>query len=169
MANPTYVLIQSTSLSSSQASVAFNSIPSTYTDLKLVISARTDRASLTDAISVSINGVATNQSSIYIEGTGSGAPASASLTSFRTQATGNTATASVFGNSEFYFLNYAGNTNKSASSDGVTENNGTNAYAWLVSNLWSQTAAITSLTVTDLNSANFLANSSFYLYGVKNA
>jgi hypothetical protein len=162
-----HVLLETIELTQSAASVTFDNIPQTgYTDLKLVISARTTRAEVTDAISLSFNGVATNQTSRYIEGVGSGNPGSNALTSFRTQATGATATANAFGNSEFYIPDYAGSTFKSASSDGVSENNATSAYAWIVSNLWSSTAAITSISVTNLNSANFVANSTFSLYGI---
>lgn len=165
----TFIKIAAVTVGSGGASsIDFTSIPSTYTDLVLKISARTTRASRTDAISLSFNGVATNQSSIYLEGTGSGA-ASGSLTSFRTLANGDTSTASTFGNSEYYIPNYAGSNFKSASSDGVSENNATNADAWLVANLWSSTAAITSITVTDLNSANFMQYSTATLYGIKNS
>jgi hypothetical protein len=148
------------------ASIDFTSIPSTYTDLVLKISARTTRSNYTDAISLSLNGVSTNQTSLYLEGNGS-STASGSLTSFRTIASSATATASTFGNSEYYIPNYAGSNNKSASSDGVSENNASDASAWLVANLWSQTAAITSISVTDLNSATFVQYTTATLYGIK--
>jgi hypothetical protein len=168
MAN-TYTLISSVTVGAGGASsIDFTSIPSTYTDLVLKISARTTRANEGDAISVSINGVATNQSSRSIEGSGS-ATGSSTFTSFRTQADGANATANTFGNSEFYFPNYAGSTNKSASADGVSENNATAAYAWLTANLWSSTAAINQITITDLNSATFVQYTTAYLYGVNNA
>jgi len=164
----TYIQIGSTVTvgAGGASSIDFTSIPSTYTDLVLKISARTTRsAQVSDAISVSINGVATNQTSLYLEGSGS-ATGSGTLTSFRTQATGAGATANTFGNSEFYFPNYAGSTNKSASSDGVSENNATAANAWLVANLWSQTAAINQITITDLNSATFVQYTTASLYGI---
>jgi hypothetical protein len=169
MAN-TYTLIASSTVGSGGASsIDFTSIPSTYTDLVLKISARTTRSGqFSDAISLSINGVSTNQSSRYLEGSGA-ATGSGTLSSFRTQATGATATANTFGNSEYYIPNYAGSAHKSASSDGVSENNATDASAWLVANLWSSTAAINQLTITDLNSATFVQYSTAYLYGVKNA
>lgn len=167
MAN-TYVKIGSTVTVGllGAASIDFSAIPSTYTDLLLKISARTTRADVTDAISLSLNGVATNQTSRYLEGPGSGTGGSGSLTSFRTQATGATATANTFGNSEFYIPNYAGSTFKSASSDGVSETNATAAYAWLVANLWSSTAAINQITITDLNGASFVQYSTASLYGI---
>jgi hypothetical protein len=165
----TFIKIASATVGSGGAStIDFTSIPSTYTDLVLKISARTTRSNYTDAISLSLNGVATNQTSIYLEGNGSSA-ASGSLTSFRTVASAANATADIFGNSEYYIPNYAGGNNKSASSDGVTENNASDASAWLVANLWSQTAAITSISVTDLNSATFLQYTTATLYGIKNS
>jgi hypothetical protein len=147
------------------STIDFTSIPSTYTDLVLKISARTTRASYTDAISLSLNGSAANQTSIFLAGNG-GSASSSTLGSFRTLATATTATANTFGNSEFYIPNYAGSTNKSASSDGVTEDNSATADAWLVANLWSQTAAINQITVTDLNSATFVQYSTATLYGI---
>jgi hypothetical protein len=52
--------------------------------------------------------------------------------------------------------------------DGVSENNGTGALDFFTANLWSDTAAITSITLTAA-SGSFVQHSSFYLYGVKNA
>jgi len=150
------------------ASIDFSSIPSTYTDLVLKISARTTRVDFSDAISLSINGSSANQTSRYLEGGGTAA-GSGSLSSFRTQASAATSTSNTFGNSEFYIPNYAGSNNKSASSDGVSENNATSASAWLVANLWSQTAAINQLTITDLNSATFVQYTTATLYGIKNS
>ena len=162
-----FVLLEKITVGAAGASsVTFSGIPQTgYTDLVLKISARTTRAHIVDAISLSFNGVATNQTSIYLEGNG-GSANSNSLASFRTLANGANSTSSTFGNSEYYIPNYTGSTFKSASSDGVAENNASDGYGWLVANLWSSTAAITSITVTDVNSATFVANSTFYLYGV---
>ena len=147
-------------------SISFLNIPQNYTDLVLKISARTTRASVTDAISLSLNGIAANQSCLYLQGAGDSST-SGTLSSFRALATGANATASTFGNSEFYIPNYTGSTFKSASSDGVTENNATESYIWPVANLWSNTAPITSIAITNLNSATFVQHSTFHLYGIK--
>jgi hypothetical protein len=165
----TFTKIASATVGSGGASsIDFTSIPNTYTDLCLKISARTTRASVTDAISLSLNGSAANQSSLYAQGDGS-STTSGTLSSFRTLATGANATSSTFGNSEFYIPNYAGSTNKSAASDGVTENNATESYLWPVANLWSQTAAINQITITNLNSATFVQYTTATLYGIKNS
>jgi hypothetical protein len=75
-------------------------------------------------------------------------------------------TASSFSSGEIYIPNYAGSTNKSYSIDSVTEQNATGALAELIAGLWSQTAAITQIT---LSSSNFQQYSTAYLYGVSNA
>lgn len=165
MAN-TYTYIASSTVGLLGAStIDFTSIPNTYTDLLLRISARTTRASYTDAISLSINGVATNQTSRYLAGNGASST-SGSLTTFRTLASAATANASAFGNSDFYIPNYAGSTYKAVESDGSTGNSGVDGDDWLVANLWSATSAINQLTITDVNSATFVQYTTAYLYGI---
>jgi hypothetical protein len=84
------------------------------------------------------------------------------------QGSGNGATASTFGNGEVYIPNYAGSTNKSMSADGVSENNGTEAYTDLIANLWSNTSAITSILLYP-DSGTWQQYSTATLYGIKNS
>jgi hypothetical protein len=171
MAN-TYELIQAQTLGSSAASVTFSSIPGTYTDLKVVLSARTD----TDDGSsgqwgyVNFNGASTNNSTCILFGTGSGAGsfAGSSPTPYGAYVEPSNFTASTFSNSEVYIPNYTSSNNKSYSIDSVTENNATGAYSNLTAGLWSSIAAITSVVFTPAG-GNFVANSTFYLYGIKNS
>lgn len=166
MAN-TYRLLASVTVGSGgAATMAFTSIPQTYTDLVMKISARTTRVAVVDAISWSFNGLTTNQQSISLEGAG-GAAGNLDLTTFRTIANASSATASFFGNSEVYIPNYADSQYKSASSDGIATEVGS-AHIWLSDNMWLSTAAITSITITDVNSATFLQYSTAHLYGIKN-
>jgi hypothetical protein len=160
MAN-TYTLIDKAILGTTASSVTFTAIPSTYTDLLVKVSSRNTSSS--EIFDFGFNGVTTNQSSIYLNGSGSAAT-SATYTLFgRSVQTG--ATASTFSNNEIYIPNYAGSTFKSVSIDAVNENNATGAFSSLVAGLWSSTAAITSITFT----ASFDTGSSFYLYGIKNS
>jgi hypothetical protein len=64
------------------------------------------------------------------------------------------------------FPNYTSSNFKSFSADGANEDNTTSIYMGLTAGLWSQTAAITSLT---LSGANFAQYSTFTLYGISNA
>jgi hypothetical protein len=67
---------------------------------------------------------------------------------------------------EVYIPNYAGSAYKSISIDAVDENNASSAYSVLTAGLWSNTAAITSLRLTD-NNGGYLQYTTAYLYGIK--
>jgi hypothetical protein len=167
MAN-TFELIASTALTSSQANLDFTSIPSTYTDLVIKISARLDNTS-TAYSTIQFNGSSASFSSRSFGGGGTGSAytgTTPSNTAFDSNSTNSTA--STFCNAEIYIPNYAGSTYKSFSSDSVTENNGTVAYADLIAGLWSNTAAINRVTLVP-PSGNYGIYTSAYLYGVKNA
>jgi hypothetical protein len=158
-----YVLLERTELNASAASVTFANIPQTgYTDLKIVMSARTDTT--TPNIMITLNGSTSSFTNKVVYGTGSSA-LSTSYARFVGYASMSTDTASTFGNSEIYIPNYAGSANKSFSSDAVHENNATAANAGLSAGLWSNTAAITSVGLSP-DSGNFAANSTFSLYGI---
>ena len=161
-----YVLLETIALTQSAASVTFDNLPTSgYTDLKIVASARTDRASVVDDIAISFNGSTTSFSGRELYGDGASA-VSISTARAASVAAGANATASTFGNSEIYIPNYTGSANKSFSVDGVQETNGTTAYAVFIAGLWSNTAAITSVGLSPLTGPNFVAGSTFSLYGV---
>lgn len=151
------------------ADITFSSIPNTYTDLILKVSARL--ASGSGFMLLDFNGLSTaNFSHRVLEGNGSSAYSFVSgNTNYATGLVGAGDTASTFTNAEFYIPNYAGSTNKSVSIDGVTENNATTAYADLEALLWSNTAAITQIKLTTSSAANFAQYTTAYLYGVSNA
>lgn len=157
--------IASTTVESPVTTVTFSSIPSGYTDLKLVISARTDSTAFYGAGTVRPNGATTNLSNKALEGTGSIAT-SYPETSWRFEPNGGTSTSNTFGNTEIYIPNYTSANFKSASADMVSENNATNAEAILKAYLWSNTAAITSLDIVSNPTQSWQANSTFTLYGV---
>jgi len=168
---PTFTKIASNTLSTSTASVTFSSIPATYTDLVIKISARSTVASNQDRILISFNGSTANYTLIALNDA-AGSPASYTRSAFGDNHIGynpaSTATASTFGNLEIYIPNYAGSNYKALSIDGVMENNSATNYNGLVAGLWSQTAAITSLTFT-AGTPSFVQYSTFYLYGIKNS
>jgi hypothetical protein len=172
----TYTLISSNVLSSSAASVTFSSIPSTYTDLVLRMSARGTWGGATGIYTeFNFNG---DTSSIHswtmLTGYGSGGVVSARYTAQNFIApnvfNGAGSTSNTFTNIEMYVPNYAGNKNKVASIFGVDENNNTAAEIGAVAGLYSSTSAITSISIRpDSGAGNFVSGSSFYLYGIKNS
>jgi hypothetical protein len=162
-----YVLLERTELNAAAASVTFANIPQTgYTDLKIVVSARL--ASGTGFMLLDFNGLSTaNFSHRVLEGNGASAYSFVSgNTNYATGLVGGGDTANTFTNVEFYIPNYAGSTFKSVSIDGVTENNGTTAYADLEALLWSNTAAISQFKLTTSSAVNFAVGSTFSLYGI---
>jgi hypothetical protein len=173
MANPTMTLIASSTVGSGGApSVTFSPIPATYTDLKIVSSVRSDRsANINDYLKVGFNGTTTNISYIALEGNGTSASSfdTATAAQFIGEIPAATATANTFANFEMYIPNYASSNNKSYSVDIVSENNGTGGFQNLIAGLWSSTAAITSMTFSVGFGTNLVANSTFYLYGIKNS
>ena len=150
------------------ASMAFSSIPSTYTDLQLFVSGRSTYSGGGDASLY----IATNLSGTYAERQLKGNGSSASSTSGSSSGISygwinidkSTDTANTFSNNSIYFPNYSGNANKSYSSDGVTENNSTTAIAGLVAGLISNTGTISSITLT--TDGSYVQYSTATLYGI---
>ena len=161
----TFTLIASSTVGAGgAASIDFTSIPSTYTDLCLKYSLRNTTSEIW--VNVKLNNATTNFSLRWLQGNG----ASAGSSNFANNVymgftTLSTDTTSTFSNGELYFPNYAGSTNKSFSSDMVTENNGTTAYAQMNANLWSNTAVINQITLV-ANTGNLAQYSTAYLYGI---
>ena len=163
---PNYILLERIELNASAASVTFSNIPQTgYTDLKVVVSARSDYAGVQASLYISPNGLTTNGSSRVLFGSGSTA-ASYTYTNINMRdIAANTSTASTFGNTEVYIPNYNSTTTyKSFSADSVGENNATAAPAGLSAGLWSSNSAITSLQLS--TDGNFMQYSTFSLYGL---
>lgn len=147
------------------ASMVFSSIPSTYTDLVIKISARSVGTS-TSAILLRLNGSSTQGTIRAIEGNGASASSWNDTQSYAGNIPLSTYTASTFANNEVYIPNYAGSTNKSSSVDSVTENNATTALADLQANLYSNTAAVTSITLAPNGGNNIAEFSTATLYGI---
>jgi len=145
--------------------IVFSSIPQIYTDLCVKVSARGTNASTTVEMLVSFNGVSTSLSSRLLYGSGA-AVGSVAPSNIAGGISAANDTSSTFGNSEIYIPNYAGSTNKSVSFDSVSENNATTAYQYLTAGLWSNTAPITSITLTPAAS-NFAQYSTATLYGIR--
>jgi hypothetical protein len=94
-----------------------------------------------------------------------------SLTSIQEsiQVDGATATANTFGSTEIYIPSYTVSQNKPLSIFSVQENNTSSAFIVCAANLWRNTAAVTSIYLVPNTASNFIATSSFYLYGISNA
>jgi len=155
--------------SGGSAAIEFTSIPSTYTDLCLKLSARGTNAAVSIAPILYLNNDTSAGSFKSLVGNGS-SPSSSGTSGYIDAGVipSANATSSTFGNFEIYIPNYAGSTHKSVSSDSVTENNATEAYANLRALLWANTAAINAVKFT-LGAGNYAQYSTAVLYGIKNS
>lgn len=169
----TFTLIKTYTLASAAASFDFTSIPSTYTDLCLKISARSSSGFVGNVVDSAIiyfntdTSATTNYSARCL--LGSGSAATSDTTKRGGFVNGTSSTTSSFSNTEFYIPNYAGNNYKSVSIDGVQENNATAAYAGMEAWLWSNTAAINAITLKLESAGNFVTYSTASLYGILKA
>ena len=167
MANTFELIYSATVGSGGAADITFSSIPSTYTDLCIKVSARGSYSGGTIAFRLNPNGSTANMTSRVLYGDGSSA-ASFTDTIAYGNIPGSTATSNTFGNLEFYIPNYTSSNAKSISCDGVTENNATAALALFSASLWNSSSAISSIVLMP-TAGTILQYSTAYLYGVKNA
>jgi hypothetical protein len=175
MAN-TYTLIASNTLSSSAASVTFSSIPATYTDLVLKMSARASGSGSLAGLAIKFNGSTTsiysntNLFAYSSSGTSDRTTNAASIPAMDNITDGG-GTANTFSSNELYIPNYTASANKPTSLSSVVEKNTATNFEWLVYNgagLFRDTAAISSIALTT-NAGSFVSGSSFFLYGIKNS
>jgi len=170
MPNTFELIASSTVGAGGAATISFTSIANTWTDLVIKYSLRSDSAG-DDYLGVkySFNSSTASFTYRHVYGTGSATGSGSGSTnnpSGYMQAA--LTTSNTFANGETYIPNYAGSTNKSFSTDSVVENNATLGFDDLLAGLWSNSAAITSITLTPA-SGSFVQHSTAYLYGVKNA
>ena len=156
------------------ASIDFTSIPQTYTDLLLVFSLRGD-ANGAGGIRATNEWKFNSSSSGYTSRWLYGIPGivSSSATSTETYAYGgyfnsSSATANAFGSGQMYIPNYTGSQYKTWSIDGVSESHDTSTGLSLGTGVWSNSSAITSITLLgDYASGNMAQYSTASLYGIK--
>lgn len=152
-----------------QAAIEFTVIPQIYTDLRIMLSARSSNSGTRNDVNLTFNSDASSSyayqrligydSNQYYANTGTGLN-----TGFTT--TGNGATANTFGNTEIYIPNYRSYTTKSWYTNCVSENNsGTSWIVHLNGHTFANTLPISSIRL-DFASGSFMQYSSATLYGI---
>lgn len=151
--------------SAGAASITFSSIPQTFTDLLVIHSIRKSDTS-GSIIRLDLNGSSSNFTYRSLLGDGSTAASFSGSTGIAGYANFSNYTANTFSSSSTYLPNYTGSTNKSFSVDTVMESNVSSGPNQLIlAGLWSNTAAITTLSLTAA-SGNWVENSTASLYGI---
>jgi hypothetical protein len=183
MAN-TYTLINSVTATSG-TSVSFTSIPQTYTDLVILVSAKSTYTSgggsLSFSISFNSNGSNYNSRSLQMYASSSIANNTDTTQTFggitggfiRSMGTSSfSATTSTYSNCKIYIPSYTSSNNKSFWAEATAEDNagsGTSANSIVMhAGQWANSAAITSIEF-GLELGTFVSPSTFYLYGIKNS
>ena len=168
-----YESIMTTTVGSGgSASVTFSSIPATYKHLQ-IRALMSDTGTGSASMTTQFNGdTGANYATHILIGNGSAA-SSAAITSDTKTFTGYFYQGTnTFGAAIVDILDYA-NTNKYKTTRALSgfDTNGTvsgyGGRAALISGNWRSTSAITSITFTVDNAANYSANSKFSLYGIK--
>lgn len=162
--------IYSRRLSGIAYTVAFNNIPQNFTDLLLVISARSSNASVHDGGGMYINNVTSTGNYSFTRSEGNGATITTSRQNpvdylyLGTSHPAANATANTFSSNRIWIAEYTSNLRKQIILDGVSENDGT-GYQTISGLMSASNAPITSLGII-CGSGNFVANSTFSLYGI---
>jgi hypothetical protein len=178
LATNSFDSIATVTLTSSQSSISFTSIPQTYRHLQVRALMRNDiSGGNTSTIFVGMNSdTGANYSSHRAYGGGGGTTGvNTTGTSLVTPSNthgigagaGSTATTGVVGANIIDFLDYT-NTNKykTVRSYGGIANNASEQYVLVWSQAWTNTNAITTLTFTS-NATNFVSGCVFALYGIE--
>jgi hypothetical protein len=168
-ASATYVPIATQTASGSVSSLTFSSIPSTYTDLVLILGSLDMPAG--SAPWIQFNGDTGNNYSVTVlEGSGSSATSnrrsnfSRILAGYNVSASGSSQNQNLIWNIQNYSNSSTYKTVIGRWNSPVATYPGTNANV----GLWRNTAAITSFTIgNDLG--NFTAGSTFTLFGISAA
>jgi hypothetical protein len=165
-----YSLIAKTTVGSGGTmAISFTSIPQTYTDLVLLVTAR--------------NGVY-NYGGFFMKLNGSAwlsdvdakrliGETTTTYSNNSEEMTWNNSsyTAGAFSNGQMYFSNYTGSGVKPVAFEGVQAHNGQGPVIHITSWIWNQTAPITQIEIGNFDNLfqndRFVQNSTAYLYGIK--
>lgn len=168
----TYKLISSVTVGAGATStIAFTSIPATYTDLVFRLSIRNLAGGIDDQLRVNFNntGVGSTTVNKVLQGNGDGSVSSNNSSTWIIGGfNANGSTANIFTNVEIYIPNYLSSLNKNFYVDSAMERNETICYTEITAGVWQDTAEITSVAFS-MPSVNFAQYSTAYLYGISNA
>ena len=164
-AGNTYVALATQTISSSTGTVSFTSIPSTYTDLVLVVGDLLQVAGGNGLRMRFNNDTGTNYSTTQLMGNGTTATSTRETSASSTYAGGATYSTTNPGNAIAHIMNYANTTTYK-----TVINRGNQASADVLTQvgLWRSTSAINRLDVA-LGGAfpsNNIASGTFTLYGI---
>jgi hypothetical protein len=150
-----------------------SAIPNTYTDLKLLVSARFDGATIGD-FAIQFNGDTTSNYSyveVYGQGTGNTGAGGGAASRHNSIISGTAVTANTPNSVEISIIDYKSSSRPKLSSvESVLENMSasTNVQMRFQGWKWNSNSPITSIRIFDPAGTKFVENSNIYLYGISN-
>lgn len=150
--------------------MTFSSIPGTFNNLALAICGRTTRAAVQDNVLFALNADATtdyNFQNMTAAGTSAmSAQLSNNVKPEGTTLAANTASSSAPGCGTATVLSYSGTTfRKLVDIFGSYDAGTSGLQTYHTTLLWTSAAAVTSIVLTSNTGANFIAGTTFFLYG----
>jgi hypothetical protein len=165
MPTNTYVALDKVTVGTATPSITFSSIPQGYTDLVLIINAGTSDASEQDCL-IRVNGdTGSNYSATYLYGTGSSAASGRNANQTESTA-GYPIRPTLISTLIVQFPNYS---NTTTYKNWLGRANSADSMVYTHISLWRNTNAINTILLYPSNSKNFLAGSTFTLYGIASA
>lgn len=166
-AGSTYTPIATQTLGSTTSSVTFSSIPSTYTDLVLVLGSL-GMNSAGSAGKLTFNGdTATNYSNTILYGTGSTTGSFRESNANNIRIYGGAVGMTANNNNDTVIVQIQNYSNTTTNKTVLTRCNISSGEVDAMVGLWRSTAAINSLTVISYNGTDrFTVGSTFTLYGI---
>ena len=171
-AGSTYTPLANQVLGSAQSSVTFSSIAATYTDLILVINTRSSSTSASDTkLYVNFNGdTGSNYSQTFLFGNGSTAGSSRQSSQTQIYAADISATGgSSYTGLSTVILQFQNYSNTTTNKTMLSRVSSPNVLVEAVVGLWRSTSAITSIALDLEGTPQFIAGSTFTLYGIASA
>jgi hypothetical protein len=171
-AGNTYEAIAEQTLGSAAASVTFSSISGAYTDLILQVNNQMSGASGFKIRFNSDSGTNYSETSLLgYAGSANSGRASSATSIYNNLVYGDSTTSSVFTPNIIQIQNYSNTTtNKTLLwRYGTTTSAGGNGEVGAIVGLWRSTSAINAIEISAWNAVNFVAGSTFSLYGIASA
>jgi hypothetical protein len=162
MPTATYIALANTTLSSTATSITFSSIPANYQDLIVIMSIKLTAGAETK---VQFNSSTANYSMAQAAFTGSSNFSNGGVGNSWAWITPNSFTSTgEFDNCIMHIMDYS-TTNKHKGYVSRYNSLSTNNYSNMIAGRWSETQAISSLTIY-VSSNSFTSGSTFAIYGV---
>lgn len=161
--------IEKITASGGESSMNFTSIPTTYTDLYLVISGRATESDNGTSLRIVFNDDTANQSSRELRAIGSTVASYTVTYAQNGYLAASQSYTNTFGNALLYIPKYRNDKHKISSGDVILPSNTTSEqYIVFSGKKWGSTSAITKISISP-SSGNWVQYTTATLYGITNS